>query len=155
MYGGTMPNSINFNLEKIKKEISKFKENRACFSIYGHRSNNSAIHIKSMPSIQAYKDYLVVFVDFGPTNDYNANRMYLGELTSTQKDLINFRESLSTLSFRCNLLYSYEHSDEEFNKEIFPTGSPSGGVAIGFLPIHDKDAVLEWAKRQAQPDTNP
>jgi hypothetical protein len=149
MYGGKIPEAIYFNPETIKNAISEFKKSKTWFTGkgYGEETEDSAKHIKlAKRDIDFYKNYLVVFVDFDPRIYYNAEHMYLGKLTSSQQDLSNFGVTNPTLSFDCNLLYTHTFIEEEFSKTIYHNGTPSSGVAIGFLPISDKDAVLEWAK---------
>ena len=87
-----------------------------------------------------YKDNLCVFVDFD--NDYAANRMYLGKLTSNQDDLTNFGLSVNKLSFDCYLLHGHVNDDKEFKSSKRFNGGPYSGVLIGFLPSSLKEDVL-------------
>ena len=134
------PPANQYTTESILSDIKKFKENKSYFSNFGDSGNRAMEHLDGNRQIDFYKNNLCVFVDFDYYITFDANRMYLGELTSNQDDLTNFGKTVESLSFDCYLL----HGDgvKEFKSIMKHNNHRSKGVLIGFLPSSSKDAVL-------------
>lgn len=146
MRGGSQPDAIQYTTETIIRDINKLNENNYYFANFGSGNERPMEHIlKGSRDIENYKKNLCVFVDFKPNENKAVRRMYLGELTSTQKQLTNYGDTEAHLTFKCYKLYSNDTHDTlpEFTRSFRFNGNPPSGVLIGFLPSTYKDAVLQ------------
>jgi len=149
-YGGNPSlQPIAYNVDTILNDISSFKKNKSHFSRY---CCYNMIHILYDKTKDAtfYENNLCVFVEFNQFIEYNANRLYLGKMISTYDDYKKYGESVDTLHFQCDLLYSHFKNEEKFNQKMVYNTDQTKYVIIGFLPIEYKETVLDKARELRQ-----
>lgn len=138
--------------DELISDINIFKTNPGHLKQFkpaaGKGNMEYVINKKNDPTF--FKNNLCVFVDFDIRIDYKATRIYLGQLLSSDDDLMEYANTVESLQFTCDLLYSHdtttvfkpEHSFRFHNSSWF-------GCVIGFLPLSDKDYVLDKMREVA------
>jgi hypothetical protein len=139
---------ITYNVETILNDISSFKKDKSHFGKYCCNKMEKILRDKTKDAT-FYENNLCVFVEFSPFIDRHADRLYLGKMSSTYDKYTQYGESVENLYFQCDLLYSYKNDQEHFVQQMtYNTGDTH--VIIGFLPIVDKEIVLQKAKKVRQ-----